>query len=36
MLTALGGVPLVMQALRPLGLLASMREHVRVKFVISM
>lgn len=30
-LTALGGVPLVVQTLRSLGLPASVREHVRVK-----
>ncbi len=30
-LTALGGVPLVVQAFRSLGLPASVREHVRIK-----
>jgi hypothetical protein len=31
MLTAWGGVPLVVQAFRSLGLPASVRQHVRVK-----
>ena len=30
-LTALGGVPLLMQAFRSLGLPAQVREHVRIK-----